>query len=217
MAGSFIVIEGIEGSGKSTLISRLANMFADAGRPVAQTREPGATAAGKRIRELVLAHSTQLCSESELLLFLADRAQHVREFILPTLADGKVVLCDRFFWSTLAYQGFGRGLDLAILKRLNNFATQNLVPDLTLVLDLPPEAGLQRARSRLAIEQSSNAADSSWTKFESETIEFHRRIREGFLTLAEESPNEAAIIDASTTPEDTFTQACAELTKRGWL
>jgi dTMP kinase len=190
--GCFITFEGIEGSGKTTQI-RLAGEFLQAkGIPVIVTEEPGGTALGVELRRLLLNRSAfDLCGESELLLFLADRAEHVRELIRPALDGNKWVLCDRFSDATLAYQGFGRGLDLDSVRKLTDFASGLLRPVLTFLFDLPVEAGLGRAMERVARAGDTPAED----RFERERIEFHRRVREGYLSLAREEPGRFVVID----------------------
>jgi dTMP kinase len=188
MKGAFFVFEGIEGAGKSTVIEHLRALLHPLGRELVVTREPGGTAVGKAIREIVL-QSAEVLPTTELLLFAADRAQHVSELIRPAIERGAVVLCDRFLYSTLAYQGFGRGIDRALLDSLNTIATSGLTPDLTLLLDLPPEEGLRRAERR----------GTAWNRFEEQALEFHHRVRNGFLTLATE--HNFLVLDATASKE----------------
>ena len=199
----FVTFEGIEGSGKSTALRGLAATLVAQGRGVVQTQEPGGCALGTTLRAVLLDARTQNLSErAELYLFLADRAQHVHEVVRPALEAGNVVLCDRFCDSTFAYQGYGRGLDLAMLRQLNEQATGGLVPDLTLLFDLPVETGLARARSRnAACGKAQNEG-----RFEAEKLAFHQRVREGFLALAAAEPQRFRIIDASQGPEDVLAQ-----------
>lgn len=176
--GVLITLEGTEGAGKSTQVRLLAEWLENMGLPVAVTREPGAGKIGMQIREVLLnPENAGLCAEAEALLMAADRAQHAEEFLRPNLAAGKIVLCDRYIDSHIAYQGYGRGLDVAWLKQLNEHATAGLWPNLTLLLDLPPEAGLKRAKMR-------GAAD----RMEQEQVDFHRRIYAGFAAIAAEEP-----------------------------
>ena len=189
----FLTFEGIEGSGKSTVINRLDGTLRAAGLPVATTREPGGTVFGRHLRTLLLDTRESFSPQAELLLFLADRAQHVREVILPALAEGSLILCDRFTDSTLAYQGYGRGIPLETLARLNEFATGGLTPDLTVLLDVPPELGLARAEDRLRTD----GTRLSEGRFEDEHLDFHRRVREGYLRLAEQHPHRYMLVDAS--------------------
>jgi dTMP kinase len=190
----FISIEGIEGSGKSSLASSLAEEIrSEFGREVVLTREPGATLLGKSIRELLLnRNEIEISSLSELLLFAADRAQHIAEIINPALSSGAVVISDRYYHSTLAYQGYGRGIDLEILHQVNQLATQGLKPNLVLLLDISPEDGLKRASQR---------GQESWTSFEQEDLDFHQRIRGGFLKLAEIEKGIFAKLDGTKPPE----------------
>ena len=195
----FVTFEGIEGSGKSTALRGLAATLAAQGRGVVQTQEPGGCALGTTLRAVLLDARTQNLSErAELYLFLADRAQHVHEVVRPALAAGRVVLCDRYSDSTFAYQGHGRGLDLAMLRQLDAQATGGLVPDMTLLFDLPVEQGLARARSRNAAE----GIAQNEGRFEAEKLAFHQRVREGFLALAQAEPQRFRIIDATQQPED---------------
>lgn len=207
----FITLEGIEGSGKSTLAQRLAEGLRARGRSVVLTREPGGSELGKSLRALLLNPGTRTTPAAELFLFLADRAQHVADVIRPALQRGDVVICDRFADSTLAYQGMGRGLaasaaDQAILLQLNELAIQHLWPDVTLLLDLPPEVGLARARSRDAAMQKTDAEG----RFEAEELAFHRRIRQGFLDLASANPQRIKVLDAQVPPK-ALAQAAAAL------
>lgn len=169
----FVAIEGVEGSGKSTLLSGLAGCLRAAGREPLVTREPGGTPVGDAIRAIFLSRSFQISALSEALLVSAARAQHVADAIRPALASGKIVLCDRFVDSTLAYQGYGRGLDLAMLRGLCDVATGGLEPDLTFVLDVP--VALSRARTA--------ARHPEADRVESEDDAFHERVRAGFLEL----------------------------------
>lgn len=196
--GLFVTIEGIEGSGKSTLAKGLAAKFGGT-QPVVLTREPGGTEIGGQIRSILLAEkTTALVPTAELLLFAADRAQHVEEKIKPALDAGSIVICDRFIHSTLAYQGYGRGLDLALLKELNKTAAAGVKHDLVILLDFEPEAGMERIKSR------SGAGD----RIELQGIEFHRRVRNGFLELAKQHPGLFIVLDAKLPPEK-LVDACA--------
>lgn len=179
---TFMTIEGIEGCGKSTQARRLVERL---GAKALLTAEPGGTAVGRGIRELLLNHGGEVSPRAELLLFLADRAQHVEEVIRPALAAGKTVICDRYTDSTLAYQGYGRGLSLALVRSLCAQAAGGLTPGVTLLLDVPVELGLARARRR-----------GKPDRIETEHLEFHERVREGFLTLAREEPGRWVVIDA---------------------
>jgi dTMP kinase len=183
-----VTFEGIEGSGKSTHLPRLAAHLRAGGRIVLETREPGGTPAGAAIRRLLLGpEATPLTPLAELLLYLADRAQHVEQVIRPALASGAVVLCDRFSDSTLAYQSFGRGLDLPTVRALDAQARGGVVPDLTLLFDCPVTEGLARARNRGVPPD----------RFERETLAFHDRTRAGFRALAGAEPARFCVLDAT--------------------
>lgn len=184
---AFITFEGIEGSGKTTQMQLLRDWLQAQGYRVLATREPGGTAIGDRIRAILLDPThTDMAAETEILLYSAARAQIVRQVIRPHLEQGWIVVCDRFFDSTLAYQGYGRGLPLDILQRITTFATGGLTPDLTVYLDLPAELGLQRKAQTPA----------EWTRFEAETLAFHRRVRAGYLALAAAEPHRWVVVDA---------------------
>lgn len=195
----FVVIEGIEGSGKSTLIAALAKRLRSEGHDVVETREPGGTPAGDAIREIFLNRSISIAPPTESLLVNAARTQHIVEVIEPALVAGRVVLCDRFTDSTLAYQGYGRGLDLESLRALCRIATGGLAPDLVLLLDLP----VSIARSRLS-ERSANT-----DRIESESDAFHERVRQGFLELARSRGHR--ILDATLAQESLLEEALHEV------
>lgn len=200
----FITLEGIEGSGKSTLRSMLAERLTKAGLPHLLTREPGATAIGLKIRELLLSPDTPKIEDTtEALLFAADRAEHVATVIRPALAAGKIVICDRYTDSTLAYQGYGRGVSLPLLKQIIEIASGGLKPDLTLLLELPVSVGLSRATKRSASD-----------RMEQLDVAFHERVRGGFLELAK-TDQRFTIIDGSGSPETAYNQACEVLKARG--
>ena len=187
--GLFVTFEGVEGSGKSTHVRHLARALRATGYEVVETREPGGTPLGQALRDLLLAPtSTPPEPLTELLLYCADRAQHAAEVIRPALAAGRIVLCDRFADSTIAYQGYGRGLDLDTVRALDARARGGLEPNLTFLLDCPPAAGLARAQAR------SGAAD----RFEQEALDFHEAVRRGFHALAASAPARYRIVD--TTP-----------------
>jgi dTMP kinase len=175
----FITFEGIEGAGKTTLAHHLADWLQAQGMSVRLTREPGGSALGAHLRPILL--NEPLDAWTELFLFLADRRQHTLQLILPALEQGTWVLCDRYADSTLVYQGYGRGLDIALIRRLNALATNDLTPDLTVLIDLPVEDALARA----------NAPN----RFEAETRAFHTRIREGYLEVARAEPHRYFVLD----------------------
>ena len=196
----FITFEGGDGSGKSTQLKLLADYLSGRGRQVICTREPGGTNLGKMIRRVLLeAGDEKIFPETELFLYLADRAQHVREVVSPALAAGKIVLCDRFTDSTLAYQGYGREVDLAMLDQLNRMASGGVVPDLTFLLDCPPELGLSRTAARMVTQKSGGRRED---RFERKEREFHDRVRRGFLELARKDVQRIRLLDAQRSVED---------------
>ena len=183
--GLFITFEGVEGAGKSTQIRRLAANLKREGVSVLVTREPGGTPISERIREVLLERQHhKMVSTTELLLYAAARSQHVAQCIAPALAEGQIVISDRFGDAMVAYQGHGRGLDLELIHHLNRVATDGLVPDLTIVLDVPVKVGRERTRRRR------RALD----RLELEDFEFHQRVREGYLTIAKEEPHRVRVI-----------------------
>lgn len=187
--GFFITFEGIEGCGKSTQLELLKAHLEKKGRAVLSVREPGGTLLGERVRSVLLNGTEEGVDPwAELFLYEACRAQLVTKVIKPALATGKIVLCDRFFDSTLAYQGYGRGLDAEKIKELNALATGGLIPDLTILVDCAEEVGLKRAWAR--INASAGARED---RFENEELAFHRRVRGGFLAIAEASPRVKAV------------------------
>jgi len=193
LTGLLITMEGVEGSGKSTQIQRLAARLRRAEVPVELSKEPGGTVLGRAIRTLLLephASGATWAPKAELLLFYADRAQHLAEFVGPMLECGKVVLLDRFDDSTRAYQG-AQGISDSVLERLGEVVLGRLKPTLTLILDLEPEESLLRVRRRNAAEQ-----DFRETRFDEETLEFHRRVRSRFLVIAQREPQRVAVVSA---------------------
>jgi len=189
--GWFITLEGIEGSGKSTQVAILAAALRSCGGPVTVTHEPGGTHAGELIRAIFLDSSVALENTAELLLVLADRAQHVREKVRPALETGQIVISDRYSDSTIAYQGYGRGLDLKLVRELNQLASDGITPDLTIVLDCPPETGL--ARTKLRAHSGARFPD----RFEGQQLEFHRRVRDGFRVIASDEPSRVVLLDST--------------------
>jgi len=198
-AGRFVTFEGIEGSGKSTQLQRLCRRLRAAGTEVVATREPGATPTGRRLREILLrASATPPSPTAELLLYLADRADHLERVVLPALGRGALVLCDRYRDATLAYQGHGRGIPLARIRRLHADPPLDTTPDRTLLFDLDPGIGLERARERDRRNGKAGAED----RFEHEALAFHQRVRQGYLALAAESPERFRVIDAAGDPDE---------------
>jgi dTMP kinase len=190
----FITLEGIEGSGKTTQIGYLVEFFSKRGKPYISTREPGGTLIGRKIRSILLdPASADMDAKAELMLYMADRAQHLSALVKPSLSAGKTVICDRYFDATLAYQGFARGLDIDFIKRLHKLLFAGLMPDLTLLLDLPPAVGLRRAWKQL----NSGKRVGGESRFEEETLAFHERVRAGYLGLARLEPDRIRVIDAT--------------------
>ena len=190
-SGLFITLEGVEGSGKTTQAAILGDAIRKRhGRRVIVTHEPGGTRAGEAIRAIFLDPAVALVTEAELMLVLADRAQHVREKLKPALEASEVVISDRYSDSTTAYQGYGRGFDLKLLGDLNRLASGGIMPDLTIVLDLPAEAGLARTVARA--RGTGRGAD----RFEGERAEFHRKVRDGFLAIAKAEPSRVTVLGA---------------------
>ena len=190
----FITFEGIEGSGKSTQIKLVAEYLKAKNVPLVVTQEPTGTDIGRKIGGILFNREHDyMCPETEMFLFCAARAQHVREKIMPALKQNMVVLCDRFSDATYAYQGFGRGLDQEFIRTVNDYSALLLKPDLTLLFDLPAEIGLQRANDRNNLLEE----PSSTERFEKENMDFHRRIREGYLNIMKQDPKRFCLIDAA--------------------
>jgi len=189
--GKFITVEGIDGAGKSTQLAWLSSFFEARDNAVLATREPGGTQLGESLRSLLLQPGHAMHAETETLLIFAARREHIARVILPALAEGKVVLCDRFTDATYAYQGYGRGVDLAKLRLLEDWVQGSLQPDLTILFDIPVDVGRQRAAS-------SREAD----RFEREQSEFFERVRDGYLDRARENPTRFVVIDATVSPGD---------------
>ncbi len=209
-SGLLITFEGMEGSGKSTLISRLASLLRSRGIETAVTREPGGTSLGEKLRKILLDPAgSQLCSMGELFLYAADRAQHIEEVIKPALAENRTVLCDRFSDATAAYQGYGRGISLDIISVVDREARNGITPDLTVLLDLPPEEGLRRVRSR-----NEQYGSKTETRMDDEQPAFHHKVREGYLALSAGEPDRFLILNAMDKPEELAQQVMQELEKR---
>jgi dTMP kinase len=194
----FITFEGGEGTGKSTQIRLLQKYFEQINVACLATREPGGTALGGLIRKLLLEVNADVIAPlTEVFLYLADRTHHVSQIIDPAISAGKIVLCDRFTDSTLAYQGYGRGINVAWLRELNDTATGSTRPDLTFLLDCPVEVGLSRTAARKY--ETGNPRED---RFERETLAFHEKVRAGFFALAQREPGRFSIIDATKTVEE---------------
>jgi dTMP kinase len=190
--GIFITFEGGEGSGKTTQLKRLLAHLRSVGLDPVETRDPGGTAIGNQVRQLVLdGRNSRMADLTELFLYEASRTQLVAEVIRPAVAAGRTVVCDRFTDSTIAYQGYGRGMDLALIRQLNDLATGGLRPDLTFLLDLDPVAGLARVSERLVHLQASR------DRLEGEALEFHQRVRSGYRALAGAEPSRIVPVDAT--------------------
>ncbi len=191
--GIFITFEGIEGSGKSTQIRKLREFLQGSGHAVISTREPGGTPLADRIRELLLSHhSEKVAEKSEIFLYLASRSQHIASVVKPALYQGITVLCDRFFDATVAYQGYGRGLDIDFLHKLNRYATEGISPDLTILLDIPAETGIKRI---------SENPERTLDRLESESLAFHERVRRGYLQIASSESERFMILDGTSSEE----------------
>lgn len=191
--GLFITFEGADGCGKTTQIGLVAEFLKEKNIKFITTREPGATQLGKKLREILLHHNGIVADECETFLYLADRAQHVQTLIKPSVAAGEIVLCDRFVDSTLAYQGYGRGIELERIKYLNNIATSALMPDLTIVFDVQSEV----AQLRLGTTKD---------RLEALGLEFHKKVRKGYLEIAANEPSRVKIVDANLKIDEVFLQ-----------
>lgn len=187
MTGLFITLEGGDGSGKSTQSRALATWLRDAGRTVVETREPGGTDLGVELREIILHRRGYMAPRAEALLYAADRAHHIATLVRPALERGEVVLQDRYIDSSVAYQGAGRVLDPSEVRELSLWATEGLVPHLTVLLDLDPELGRERL----------DASRTRYDRLEAEQAEFHERVRQGYLALAAAEPDRWLVLDAS--------------------
>ncbi len=206
MNGKLIVFEGVEGCGKTTQIQLCSEWLQSLGISVLVTREPGGTSLGLHLRRLLLEKSPDqpIADRTELLLYAADRSQHVEEELRPNLAAGKTILCDRYTDSTIAYQGYGRGLDMSLIDKLNSIATNGLESDITLWLDLDAEVGLARKRG----------TSTTLDRIEQEAIAFHRRIQQGYAELAKTYPHRIVRIDANANVEIVQKQIQKVLTQK---
>ena len=189
--GYFITFEGADGCGKTTQSKLVQEYLENSGYEVVWTREPGAKGLGQKIRELLLHYDGDVAPMCEAFLFLADRAQHIEHLIKPAVAEGKIVICDRHTDSTIAYQGYGRGEDINQLKYLNNLATGSIKPDLTFVFDVATDV----AQKRVGDEKD---------RMESAGIEFHKKVRQGYLEIAKQEPERVKVIDANNNIERVF-------------
>ena len=201
----FITFEGPDGSGKTTQMDLLMPFLAEKGLDTVRTREPGGTDIGDQIRSVIMnMKNKSMHPRSEILLFCASRAQLVEELIRPSLSEGKLVLCDRYADSTLAYQGYGHGLDRDALIRLLDFATGGLKPDLTLLFDISAEAGLRR---RLTNHEE-------WNRMDDYALQFHERVRSGYLAMAAADPERWGVINADRTPDEIHAEVVSVLTEK---
>jgi dTMP kinase len=205
-----ITLEGIEGSGKTTQIDYIAAYLQKSGLDYIITKEPGGTELGAKIRSILLdPENINIHPMTELLLYAADRVQHIKELITPMIETGKVVICDRFHDSTTVYQGFTRGIDVSLIQRLNSLVLEGLTPDITFVLDLDPEIGLKRAWTQIR----NGSRSGSETRFENEKLQFHESVRNGYLELARQEPDRFVVVDASADPLNVRDQIFEQLEK----
>lgn len=196
----FITFEGVEGSGKTTQIQHLKRYLTQKGIPCRVTREPGGCPIGEKVRKILLnPDHREMSPLSELLLYEASRAQHVKEVIEPLLKKGEVVLCDRFSDASIAYQGYGRKVDLKLVERLNRLSSQGIKPDITFLLDCPSDVGLKRA-----IQRNQTLKKEKEERFEKEKIQFHHRVRKGYLSIAKKEPHRVKVIDTREGEEKVF-------------
>lgn len=209
-----ITFEGVEGCGKTTQIRMASKHLTTRGVPFITTEEPGGTPLGRKIREILLNRwpiPLSISPIAELFLFLAARSQHVGDVILPALEEGKWVFCDRFLDATLAYQGFGRGLDIDFIKTLHCFSADSLKPALTILLDVPVDVSLKRAMERIAQSQKEGAALEDRFEREEGGMRFHQKIREAYLSIAKEDPKRYCIIDGSRDIQTVHKEVCNRL------
>lgn len=207
MKGTFITFEGCEGAGKSTQIRLLSQYLAERGKECVVTREPGGSGISEAIRAVILdGKNTAMTDECEALLYAAARAQHLSDTVLPALEAGKTVLCDRYLFSSFAYQGYGRGLDMDFLRAVNSFALQGHMPDITLFLDIPPRSAFERKHGADRNDRIEQAGEA-----------FHARVYQGYLRLAEEYPGQIVRVDCSGTKFETNEKIRALLAGRGLI
>ncbi|MBQ6504899.1 MAG: dTMP kinase [Flexilinea sp.] len=201
----FITFEGPDGSGKTTQLNKLVPALEAKGLDIVRTREPGGTDIGDQIRSVIMnMKNKSMHPRAEILLFCASRAQLVEELIRPSLAAGKIILCDRYADSTMAYQGYGHGLDRTMLTHLLDFATGGLKPDLTLLFDISAEAGLRRRISN----------HEEWNRMDDYALQFHERVRSGYLTMAAAEPERFVVINADRTPDEIHTDVLSAILSR---
>ncbi len=206
MKGLFITFEGPEGSGKSTQIKLLRQFLVERGHDVVTTREPGGTAAGDRIRSVLLDKDCgSLEPETELFLMLAQRSEHLKKVILPSLKAGKTVLCDRYYDSSMAYQGYARGLKIERVRSVHEAFLPGFLPDLTVLLRIAPEVGLERAR---------HGGTKQLDRMESEALDFHRKVLAGYDLVAAEEPERFVVVEADGEPEKMADRIAAEIGRR---
>jgi dTMP kinase len=213
--GQFITFEGVEGCGKTTQIRLLAEALRQKGKSATLTREPGGCPISDKIRHILLdAENSSMTPLAELLLYAAARAQHISEVIAPALDAGRVVLCDRFTDATIAYQGYGRALDLQQITQLNSLVAAAYRPNLTILLDCSAETGLKRAIDRIEKSSADDATALREERFEKESIEFHQRVREGYLALAARESDRFVVIDGGGGIEETAAMILKVVTDR---
>ena len=209
---AFIVFEGLDASGKSTLIKRVTDSLTDRGLNCHTPRDPGSTELGEKLRGLILATDIEApVPRAEILMYQAARVQMVEKSIQPALARGQWVLCDRFHSSTVAFQSFARGLDLGAVEQLNHFVAHDCVPDLYVFLDISVEESAKRKAHRA--KETGGAQD----RLELEKREFHDKVRSGYLYLSDKDPDRWLVLDGSRTPDQLLTDTLSEIKKRGWL
>jgi len=207
----FITFEGVEGSGKTTQIKMLGQYLAEKHVPFVMTREPGGSPVGADLRRILLSEEHDICPRTELLLYLAERAEHVDKVIRPALSEGKWVLCDRFGDATRAYQVFGRGISRRLVEELEDFSTGSLEPDITVLLRLDADSALRRARARNLTLPFSEG------RFEAEELDFHRKVFDGYEALAKEFPGRISAVDAAGEPHEVFARILSTMSRKGIL
>ena len=206
--GFFITFEGGEGSGKTTQSHLLCELLKQRGYEVTHTREPGGTKVSEAVRRIILDPDSRISAMAELFLYETARTQHITDVILPALRSGKIVVCDRFTDATIAYQGYGRGLDISMIKELNKIASCGLKPGLTVYLDITPEKGLLKARN--IKKDFKKACD----RLEGESMAFHKRVRKGYLALAKQEPSRIKIVRTRDTIEQTHKEVAQVVMER---